>query len=232
MRFAMWILLSGAVFLVGAAWAQTETSTPSVTPSPTVTATAFSPEHLNGTSAIGLSGTSLTYRYWMNDSTALDIFLGGNYASNAGLDFSGNNTTTPNWNYSLAVGLKENWKEPVKDVFIQWIERLTFTESYAETIYTTNDNGINYGYEEYYSQSQAFNLYLGLGFEAFIPFWESLSIEGSVGLNTNLNFNQSNTFYNSVFDSNANSQTSTSSFNVGSGSNAFSILSGAVHFYF
>jgi|GEM_PF-1943169 len=250
MRRVILVLFSWVLCLGASAWAQSENSTaastlsltptsvPTLAPtqapalSPTASPTPFDPGHLKGAQGIGVSGTLLTYRYWTGDSTALDLFLGGSFALNSGLDFSGNNTTAPNWNYTLGVGLKQNFKEPFKGVFIQSIEHLTFNQTYNETIYTTTSYGVNYGSEDYYNQSQSVNLYLGLGFEAFVPFWENLSIEGSVGLSSNLNLLETNAFYNSNFSSQANTQTATSNFNLGSTSNAFSILNGAVHFYF
>lgn len=234
MRLGIWIAL-GWVFSLGTAWAQDNNQAPS--PTPTASAKSFSPDHLKGTTGFGITsfnytGSALAYRYWTSDSTALDIYLGGNYSQTNSYDFSGNSTVVPNWNYGLGAALKQNWNEPVKNVFIQSLERLTYSQNYNQSISTTSNSGTLYGYEYYYNQNQALGLYLGLGFEAFIPFWENLSIEGTIGVSATASWSETNTFYNSNFSSNTNTHTSAFIFNFGSGSNTFSILNGAVHLYF
>ncbi len=235
------IFFSWLLVVTGASWAQTASPTPTpsetAVPTPSPIPAPFSPEHLKGRTGVGIASltnipTAFAYRYWMDDATALDIYLGGTYSQTNSYDFSGGSIQVPTWNYGLSVGLKENFNRPVKDVFVQWIERLSFSETYAEQVYSDVSNGYTYGSQYYYNQNQVVNLFLGVGFEAFVPFWESLSIEGSVGLSSSLSFNEQDTFYNPAFSSSVNTHYASYVLTTGFNSNAFSIFNGAVHFYF
>jgi len=214
---------------------QYATSTPS--PTPAYNPATFSPEHLKGYFGMGLGsmtygGTALVFRYWMDNGTALDFLAGGSDNPTTGYDFSGNAIALSNFGFGVGLGLKENLSEPVRDVFVQMIERATYSQNYIQTTGTTSQNGYIYGTSNNVSQNQQINLFWGLGFEAFIPFWRNLSIEGSVGLSANANFNQASSIYNPTYTTLPNTQTSSGLLTGGAGSNTFSLLNGSVHFYF
>jgi len=199
-------------------------NSPIATPVPKAT---FSPEHMKGYLGIGLgslpyAGTAVDIRYWMDNNLAVDLMAGGTSNPFNGQDFNGNSVQVPDWGYGLSLGFKENLEEPVHDVFVQLIERLNYSQNYDE-YEDTNEMTV--------TQNQIVSVYLGLGFEAFIPFWESLSIEGSVGLTATDTFNESLAVYNPNYYG-TNSQTSSNVFAAGLTSGTFSILSGSVHFYF
>jgi len=199
-------------------------TSPIATPVPKA---AFSPEHMKDYLGVGIgslpyAGTTVDIRYWMENNLALDLMAGGTSNPTSGQDFNGNSIQVPDWGFGLSLGFKENLKEPVHDVFVQLIERLNYSQNY---------DGYEDTSEVTVSQNQNISVYLGLGFEAFIPFWESLSIEGSVGLTATDTFNEYSVFYNPNYYG-TNIQTSGNVFSTGLSSGTFSILSGSVHFYF
>jgi hypothetical protein len=215
----------------------TQYTTPSSSPTPSYNPAAFSPEHLKGYFGMGLGsmtygGTALVFRYWMDNSTALDIMAGGGDNPTTGYDFSGNAIALSNFGFGVGLCLKENLSEPVRDVFVQMIERVTYSQNYIQTTGTTSQNGYIYGTSNNVSQNQQINLFWGLGFEAFIPFWRNLSIEGSVGLSANATFNQASSIYNPTYTTQPNTQTSSGLITGGASSNTFSLVNGSVHFYF
>jgi hypothetical protein len=96
-------------------------------------------------------GPGVSARYWLSDRTALDAFGGQDYN-----DYKV---------YSFGVGLKTNLSNPAKDLFIQGVVRA----SYSRQIYSP-----------FFIPGDEYDLYLGVGFEAFLPFCEWLSVEDSV----------------------------------------------------
>lgn len=212
-------------------------ATPTPRTTPDSDPAAFSPEHLKGCFGMGLGtmtygGTALVFRYWMDNGTALDILAGGSDNPTTGYDFSGNPIALSNFGFGVGLGLKENLSEPVRDVFVQMIERVTYSQNYVQTTGTVNENGYVYGDSNNVAQNQQINVFWGLGFEAFIPFWRNLSIEGSVGVSANATFNQNSSIYNPAYSTLPNTQTSSGLLTGGADSDTFSLVNGAVHFYF
>jgi hypothetical protein len=206
-------------------------------PTPASTPAVFSPEHPKGYLGVGigttpLGATALALRYWMEDNTALDVMVSGSDSPGAGYDFSGNQITTSNWAYGLSLGLKQNLKEPIRDVFVQGIARLSYAQNFVQSTSTTSENSITYGYTNLNTQNQEVSLFLGIGFEAFVPFWEDISIEGNAGLSVNALWNEVTDYYNPNFSSQPDISTSYGLLSAGVNTNTFSILSGSVHFYF
>ncbi len=114
------------------------------------------------TSAIpGLANpNALDLRYWMNDRFGLDGLLALNVNSQP------NSSETV---FGLAGGGKYNLMQPAKDVLVQLLGRLSIADDNA------SGGGIS-------RNAFTFGLFFGTGFEAFIPAWPALSVEGNVGL--------------------------------------------------
>lgn len=183
----------------------------------------FDPENLKGKWAMGgayLYGIgNLTFRDWIEGNSALDFYLGGYFSSLSGNDFNGNSITTPYSSYDLGIGLRQVVVRPVENVKVEFIQRLMFVGNYDEYANT---------YDDSVQSSQMFDLYLGFGFEAFIPFWKNLSIEGDAGLEGRLSFHQDRTNYfngSSTYYSNYTATFMTANNNQG----LFNI---AAHYYF
>jgi hypothetical protein len=184
---------------------------------------------LSGTWAVGTSyndGYELVARHWLNERTALDLMVGGNYEPGPGSQ--PNTFSTFYWNYGLGAGFRFNLARPVEDVFVQWIVQLSYLQNYEQqTDETQSPASVST------TQEQILNLYLGPGFEAFLPFWKNLSIEASVGINLSSTWSQ-NSDLNNGFQLTPNySYTHTWQWSTGFGSNntSFSIFEAAVHFY-
>ena len=150
----------------------------------------FDPENLKGKWAVGGTILYLSYpwygnlenlsaRKWIENNSALDFYAGVSYETQLGVDFNNNWVTIPKYAFDLGVGLRQIVARPVENVHIEVIQRLLFTSSYWEYAGST--------YDEVHG-SQKFDLYLGIGFEAFMPFWKNLSLEGDVGIDAAITY--------------------------------------------
>jgi hypothetical protein len=103
------------------------------------------------------TANALDVRYWRTDRVGIEALL----------TFGVSNGSSPSSEsiFGAGLGFKYNWKKPVDDVLVQWLGRFTFASD--------NSGGANIS---------TVALWAGSGFEAFIPAWRALSVEGSVGL--------------------------------------------------
>jgi hypothetical protein len=201
-------------------------ATPSPTPSATPLSQTFSPDHLKGRWAVGVSsvsGTTLALRYWCAEDEALDLLVGGSDSPLSGTDPNNNYISTPNWSYGLSLGLRHNLEKPAENVYVQWLERITYYQTFSQSDYS-GDLSTN--------QSQDLTFFTGPGFEAFVPFWKNLSIEGNIGLAVDSHWVQSAQSGTSTFPSSGSSTTSHWTLSFGWNNTITSILNAAVHIYF
>jgi hypothetical protein len=115
---------------------------------------------------------TLSARLWLSEKFCLDLEGTYNGYSNSGTDLNGNAVQDPNQTYGIGLGFKYNVKEPVKNLFIQLIGQA----SYAANIYRSSQT---YEIDNY--NNQTWGSFVGIGFEYFIPFFDSLSVESNVG---------------------------------------------------
>jgi len=200
--------------------------TPSVLPTVTAASDRFSPEHLKERVGLGVSymsyiGPALSLRYWAHDDEAYDFSMGGYDNPSPGKDFANDLVFTPNWGYGVSVGLRHNWRHPAEDVFVQWIARL----SYSQTFYQNSNSSVIST-----SQNQDLSLFIGPGFEAFVPFWKNISIEGNIGLSLDSHWSQY-AQVNSPSYPYTNPTPNYWSLSLGINNTITSILNAAVHFY-
>lgn len=150
----------------------------------------FDPENLKGKWAMGgtyLAGLgNITVRGWLEKNSAIDIYVGTWFSGIDGQDFSGNYVTKPNPNFDIGLGLRQIVSRPVECVHVELIQRLLFELHHSEYANTYADSINDY---------QQFSLYIGVGFEAFIPFWKSLSIEGDAGIAGNVWYTRNDRTY-------------------------------------
>jgi hypothetical protein len=183
----------------------------------------FSPDHLKGTWALGYdyfygAGSTISVRNWIESDLALDLLVGGNFSPGYPItDFNINNYYS--WNYSVGVGLRQNIARPLKDVFIQLLVLLSYSQGFSQT----TDGSVTPS-DIYGSQSQTLNLFIGPGFEAFMPFLEDFSVEANLGLNITSYWVEGSGAYESYGWSWRAS--------LGSDSSTFSLFNAAAHFYF
>ena len=159
--------------------------TAAVTPEP------FSPDHLKDKWGIGiLFDSPLSFsdlRWWFDDKTAFDFYAGGSFSQQPSSDFNGNTIYLPQWSWGVGLGLRENIAHPIDDVWVQMAERLTYDGSSQQDGYSKE--------RTIYSYNDLFGFF-GVGFEAFVPFWRNLSLEGSVGLQGGCRWSQQTTISN------------------------------------
>lgn len=249
-------ILSVAVFSAASTtWASPSTTSPSPEPTsaalsdapgpeaeaaatPASTPLPFSYDHLAGRWGIGLAsspngGTALDLRQWVSNRTALDFSVGGFDTPNNGFDFNGNEVNYPHWGFGLGLGFKTNLSEPIPGIFLQWLTSLNYSTNETETSLSSVYNSKTYvGFETVDTQQQTLSLFLGSGFEAFLPFFKDLSIEANVGVNLGSNWRQSTTLYNTLVTSNLNQYFADQNFSAALSASTFSILNMAVHYYF
>jgi hypothetical protein len=106
-------------------------------------------------------------RWWATDSLAVDLMAAGTASSAAG---SG---PVEAQGYGGGLGLKYNLSEPSRDLLVQVLAK----GSYA-TAQPLSGTGGATGPND---QLATVALFLGVGFEAFVPGWDWLSVEGSAG---------------------------------------------------
>ncbi|GEM_PF-2193290 len=182
----------------------------------------FSPDHLKGTWALGYdyfygTGSTISARNWIESDLALDLLVGGSFSPGYPLS-SFNSENDYLWSFSLGVGLRQNVARPLKDVYIQMLVLLSYSQSFQQI----TDSGT---YSDYMNdQIQTFNLFIGPGFEVFLPFLEDLSVEANLGINISSYWLEGSGDY---LDYGWNWKVS-----LGSDSNTFSLFNAAAHFYF
>jgi hypothetical protein len=124
-------------------------------------------ETFEDTGALGL-------RYWLTDLLGLEGLLALSYGSDPrGTDASGNNVNNTRSLLGLGLGVKYNWKKPVEDVLVQFFARASFAS--GSTIDTTSGKAVS-------TNTNTLAVMAGTGFEAFLPVWRAISVEGLVGV--------------------------------------------------
>jgi hypothetical protein len=151
---------------------------------------------------LGLAGgtvaqpNALALRWWATDRLAVD--LDGTMTS-SGVSVSAATQGTLG-DYGGALGLRYVVSEPSKDLLVQVLMKGGYAKAAPNTT----------------AQTATTAGFVGLGFEAFIPGWEWVSLEGSAGAN--------------YLSQDAVSGSSTS--NVGVGAGGYAPLNFSVHVYF
>jgi hypothetical protein len=235
-----------------------DAATPSVTPTPANTpAPAATPEmlHLKDKFAIGTDTLRLDENFtgygstpnsnafsavdaiwWFSDNEALDILATVSTVSSVGADFNGNAYGYPTQIFAGGLGYRWNISSPVRDLKIQGLARITYGH------YTNQQEAWYYGpanisFEETAVNSESFNLIGGLGFEYFLPFCESFSVQSYLAFAASYNDNEGSVLYNPNmpkygYTGYVNSGYHTGYWRTALLLNGLSLSSVAIHFYF
>jgi len=158
---------------------------------------------------------ALSVRWWATDRLGIDVLMSGNYSSiEAGKgELSPSVSSSPgNAFYAGGVGFRYNWSVLSHDLLSQLIVKASGAQS-VQSISGSSGK----------ANETVLATFVGGGFEAFIPGWDWLSVEGSAGIT---GFSQSLTPQSAV---NGGSQTVSGAGLAGSG---FSPINLAVHAYF
>jgi hypothetical protein len=118
---------------------------------------------------------AVSFRYWVSERLAWDGLLALSLSSQppGGAGAAGVPAGTDQRGYGVGTVLKWNAKRPSSWLLAQILARA----SLASLTQLQNDGSGNG------QTTTTFGLGIGAGFEAFLPAWDSLSVEGSVGLN-------------------------------------------------
>lgn len=154
---------------------------------------------------------ALAVRYWVNERLAWDGLLALDLSS-LPAGSGGVTAGTDQRGFGVGTVIKWNVKRPTPWLLAQLLCRA----SLAQLQQVSNSGGTSG------QTTSTFGLGLGAGFEAFLPFWEALSVEGSVGLD----------FSSSQIKTDGSTQAAQSGSTVSVGANGFTPLNVALHLYF
>jgi len=207
-------------------------------PTPQPTRVSFDPAHLKGRNGFGIGysqhGTSLDYRHWESDNFAWGVLAWATYnSSQYNYDFSGNSVAYPNWNYALGFELMSNIARPLDDVYVQFFTIPNFSLYHAESVTSYYFSGGSYSANnKVVTERYVASVFIGPGFEAFLPFWKNISLETNMGVILSMNWTNTHTSWNPARYSTPDSYTGGSYFGADFQENGFSVLNAYIHFYF
>ncbi len=167
--------------------------------------------------------SALSVRYWLSEKCCLDLFFNYSGFSQPGDDFTGKPLLDPQQTIGTGLGLKVNVKQPVKNLFIQLIGQATYCDqNYRDS---NTDEVSTYDY-------QTFGGFAGIGFEYFIPFFDSLSVEANIGYSGTIETSTTGTSYNPVYYPGKQNQTIVQTYPGGHVQvNGMSLSTLNIHFY-
>ena len=118
---------------------------------------------------------ALALRYWINDTLSWDGLVAVNYSSTPSNSQGGAGVAAGTDQRAWGVGtqFKVNMARPSTWLLGQLLARASLAQFTQSSNTTANSS----------QTTNTLSLGMGLGFEAFIPVWKALSLEGSVGLN-------------------------------------------------
>jgi hypothetical protein len=161
---------------------------------------------------------ALTADFWVMDSLAVEALLGVGTGSqyNGGTDGSGNPAMDGIFAFGLGAGARWVFAAPSEHLLLQGVARLNYANN-SQTSPVAGSNTV--------TTRNIFGVYVGAGFEGFLPVWDALSLEVNAGLKAQF---PSSTVAPPVGASRSYSE---SSIELG-GDNTFIPANIALHYYF
>jgi hypothetical protein len=180
---------------------------------------------------------AVSARYWVTDRLAVDGMLSvliASQSNDVAIETEGGSVDGNGQSWGFGVGVRYNLTEPSRNLMAQLVGKASFADSRAHLSLSENSDNSTGTYSTDVEQDTT-AMFLGVGFEAFVPGWNWLSLEGSLGLSVSnisvqpINISASsgkNTTMtlNGVFNQN----TSTCSL----GGSGFSPINVSIHYYF
>ncbi len=173
---------------------------------------------------------SLDTTYWISNQTALDILATANAGSYMGTDFNGNSTNFPNTTWGGGLQLRDNLSAPLHDLRLQALFRATYAQFSQEEVNWSSNYNITYQIQDCYSET--FLLSAGLGFEYYLPFCDSLSVQGNLAYSGAYNDGWISETFNPKYNVGANYTIKYSNYRTAFVLTGLTLSGVSVHFYF
>lgn len=136
------------------------------------------------------SALALSLRYWVSEKACIDLLGSYNEYSNDGYTFSDAPVQEPYYQLGCGVGFKYNLAEVKKNLFLQLMAQGTFYQNHSAFLSTYVQETVDY---------YTWGLFGGVSLEYFLPFFDSLSVESSIGYMQGFDSNTFNMNYNPVY---------------------------------
>lgn len=118
--------------------------------------------------------SGICVRRWFSEGLAMEMAVGGSGMEiRTATDVENGDSLEPRWDYTVGLGTKFNVGRPVRGLLLQGIARASFSQMRNKQVYNiqTSDR-----------KQMSGDLFLGTGFEFFVPFLNALSIECRAGI--------------------------------------------------
>lgn len=205
--------------------------TPRPTPAPRVLAHrwGFGLDTVPGATNNPVSGSlvsapnAIAVRWWATESIGLDLLAALDATSlqtgTSGASSGGSTPGTAASGFGLGLGVKYNLTRPAHDLLTQIVARVSTASSTQSD--PTGLLKLN---------TSTLGLFLGAGFEAFVPGWDWLSLEGSAGFSMKTQTVKPESTTGAASAATAGASQTTSSMSLGGA--GFSPINVAFHVYF
>ena len=120
--------------------------------------------------------TAMDAIWWFSDDSGLDFLVTFSTTQTPGVDFNGEATNYPNQIFGGGLGYRYNLNSPEKGLLIQGLARVTYAH-YTNQQLLWYYAPANVNFENGTVNSESYNFILGVGFEYFMPFCQSLSVQ-------------------------------------------------------
>ena len=174
----------------------------------------FGLDTIPGASVNPLSGSlvsqpnAISIRWWATDKLGLDLLAAANISSLNGTTGGSSSSNPGGQTVGVGFGVKYNLTEPSHDLLAHIVAK----GSYGTAEQTGGTTRLS-----------TTALFVGAGFEAFVPGWDWLSLEGSAGLTVSSQ---------DLEPTNGGTGAAQSTSNVSLGGNGFSPVNLSIHVYF
>ncbi len=146
----------------------------------------------------GSSYNGLSLRYWLSEKVCVDLigYYGG--YSYTGTDFNGNPVQEPYYYAGGGLAFKYNVAQLRKNFFLQLMGEGSYFHYHYQSSYTD---------EQFFEDNETLGLFGGLCLEYFLPFFDCLSIESTIGYQQGFDGSTTKSVYNPSETSLSNSTT-------------------------
>jgi hypothetical protein len=194
----------------------------------------------NSTSYTAAPGTS-TYSavdltWWLDEKSGVDFFATYSLTNNPGADFTGATYAYPTDVIGAGIGYRRNLASPSRFLRLQALARVTAARYKSDQQLSFNST-YNLNFELGTMMEKSYNFMGGLGFEFFMPFCKSLSLQSNLVFQASYNDCKESITYNPAMTNYGNTLPANTGYykkywKAGVLVNGFSLNTLSVHFYF